>query len=158
MDKKRSDWKKKAITALMSVFILASFAAAVSSVVTNLASAQAEAEARCPLDLELRFGRIDLPVCYDTTTREIIFTIENGITVDIEGVIINAIGINKAVSFEDNAVLVSKTAAYTGRLAYDSRDAGVIRLLKITPKIKMNEIEVICLEQSITIGNVRPCA
>src|SRR3989338_7254913 len=52
------EWKKKAITALMAVFLLASFAAAVTSVVTNLASAQVEENAECPLDIEVRFARI----------------------------------------------------------------------------------------------------
>ncbi|MBI2102361.1 hypothetical protein HYT55_00850 [Candidatus Woesearchaeota archaeon] len=157
MVKKRQDWKKKAITALMSVFILASFAAAVSSVVTNLASAQAEESAQCPLDLEMHFAKMTVPVCFDTTTRQVVFTIENGITIDVEGAIVNIIGLSKAVSIENNDIIIPKTGTYTGRLDYDSHDAGVIRLMKITPKIKINENEVICLEQAVTIGNVPPC-
>lgn len=157
MTTKRKDWQKKAITVLMSVFILASFAAAVTSVVTNLASAQAEEGAQCPLDLEVHFAKTAAPVCYDTTSRQVVFTIENGITIDVAGAIVNIIGLNKAVSIESNEIVVPKTGTYTGRLNYDSREAGIIRALKITPKVKMNENEVICLEQALTIGNVKPC-
>ena len=158
MSKKGHGWKKKAITALMAVFILASFAAAVTSVVTNLASAQVEEDAQCPLDIEVHFARMPLPACYDTQTKQVVFTIENGITIDMEGAIINIIGLNKALSIESSEVFLPKTGSYTGRIDYDSRDAGVIRALKITPKVKINENEIICLEQALTIGNVPPCA
>ncbi len=153
----KKDWKKKAITALMSVFILASFAAAVTSVVTNLASAQVEEGAQCPLDIEVHFAKKAVPVCYDTTAKQVVFNIENGITVDVEGAIVNIIGLNKAVSIDSSEIAVPKTGSYTGKLDYDSRDAGPIRVMKITPKIKINENEIICLEQALTIGNVRPC-
>jgi len=142
----------------MTVFILASFAAAVTSVVTNLASAQVEEDAQCPLDIEVRFARIPFPACYDTQTKQVVFTIENGITIDVEGAIINIIGLKKALSIESSEVVLPKTGSYTGRIDYDSRDAGVIRALKITPKVMINENEVICLEQALTIGNVPPCA
>ena len=150
------NWKKKAITALMSLFLVAAFAAAVTSVVTNLASAQAEEGSDCPLSVELHFPKTAVPVCYDTTTKEVVFTIENGINIDVSGLILNVVGLEQAVSIEDNTV-IKKIATSNGRIEYDSKTAGPIRLIKMTPKIIVNENELICIAQAITIGKVLPC-
>ncbi len=151
------NWKKKAITALMSLFLIAAFGAAVTSVVTNLASAQAEQGSECPLSVELHFLKTAVPVCYDTTTKQVLFTIENGINIDVSGLIINIIGLSKAVSVEDDHAVIKKVDAYQGKIDYDSKTAGPIRLMKITPKINLDGNEQICLAQAITIGKVLPC-
>jgi len=151
------NWKKKAITALMSLFLVAAFGAAVTSVVTNLASAQAEQGSECPISVELHFVKDGVPVCYDTTTRQVVFTIEDGINVDVSGLIINIIGLTKAVSIEDDNVIIRKVDTYHGKIDYNSKDAGPIRLMKITPKIDLDGNEQICLAQAITIGKVLPC-
>ncbi len=151
------NWKKKAITALMSLFLIAAFAAAVTSVVTNLASAQAEQGSECPLSVELHFQKIAAPVCYDTTTKQVVFSIENGINIDVSGLIINIIGLSKAISVEDDHAIIKKADSYRGKIDYNSKEAGPIRLMKITPKINLDGNEQICLTQAITIGKVMPC-
>ena len=102
------EWKKKAITALMAVFLLASFAAAVTSVVTNLASAQVEENAECPIAIDFHFKGGGSPACYDRITKEIVFSVENGITTNIEGLIVNAIGLEKAETMEANQAKIRK--------------------------------------------------
>src|SRR3989344_2077332 len=93
---------KEGITPLMIGFLLVSFAVAVGVVVMNLGSAQVEEEAECAVDIGLRFSTIggEEQVCYDAAKKVFSFSVENGINIEVKGIVVNIIGTQKAESFE----------------------------------------------------------
>ena len=85
------------------------------------------------------------------------FTIENGVNINIEGLIINVIGTLKAESTELNNAKIGKAGTYMGSVAYNFASGGAIRQVKITPKIKLYDKEQICVEKALIVENIRNC-
>jgi len=150
---------RKAITPLMVTFLLLSFAGAVGVVVMNLGSAQVEEQAQCAIDIGLKFVSISGvdDICYSSASKELQMTIENGVNIKVEGVIVNIIGTEKAESFELNDAKVIKAGSYQGRVKYDSSVSGTIRQVKVVPKVVMYDAEEICTEQALIAENIREC-
>lgn len=150
---------KKAITPLMATFLLLSFAVAVSIVVINLGRAEIEDTAQCVLDINLQLTTIQGrgQVCYDSSQKEVKFTIDNGVNIKVEGLIVNIIGTEKAESFELNDARIAKAGSYVGHLTYDALVDGQIQQIKITPKIMPYDEELICQEKALIIESVNPC-
>jgi hypothetical protein len=157
LEEKRN--RKKGITPLMATLLLISFAVAVGVVVMNLGSAQVEESAQCPINIGLVLSNIggEDQLCYDAGSKELKFTLENGINIKVEGLIVNIIGTEKAESYEFNDAKVGKAGTYLGKANYDSAAAGEIRQLKISPKIVLYDTEQICTEQALVAETVRNC-
>lgn len=149
-------WNKKGITALMATFLLISLAVAVGVVVMNLGRAQVEEAAECTVNVGLRFVEIggEEQFCYNG--NELVFTIENGINVDVEGIIVSVIGTEKAETLEFSEAKMGKAGTYVGKVRFDSA-GGEIRQVKITPKVVALEGEVICPEQALVRESLRGC-
>ncbi|MEK6939836.1 MAG: hypothetical protein AABX31_03850 [Nanoarchaeota archaeon] len=150
---------KEGITPLMIGFLLVSFAVAVSVVVMNLGSAEVEEAAECAVDVGLRFSKIggEEQVCYDAAKKIFSFSVENGVNINVNGIVVNIIGTQKAESFELNDAKMGKAAVYLGRVPYDTAASGEIRQVKISPKIIPYDTEEICIEQAFVVENVKAC-
>lgn len=150
---------RKAITPIMISFLLVSFAVAVGVVVMNLGSAEVEDSAECSVEIGLRFAAIggEEQVCYDVAKKIFSFSIENGININVNGIIVNIIGTQQAESFELNDAKMGKAAVYLGRIPYDTAVSGEIRQVKISPKIIPYDQEEVCIDQAFVIESVRPC-
>lgn len=150
---------KEGITPLMIGFLLVSFAVAVAVVVMNLGSAEVEEEAECAVDIGLQFSVIGgtEEVCYDAAKKIFSFSVENGVNINVNGIVVNIIGTQKAESFELNEAKMGKAAVYLGRVPYDTAASGEIRQVKISPKIIPYDQEEVCLEQAIVVESVKPC-
>lgn len=146
---------KEGITPLMIGFLLVSFAVAVAVVILNLGTAQVEEEAECAVDIGLRFSQIsgEEQACYDAAKKIFSFSVENGINIDVNGIVVNIIGTEKAESFELNEASMGKAAVYLGRVPFD----GQIRQVKISPKIIPYDQEEVCIDQAIVIESVKAC-
>ena len=140
-------------------FLLVSFAVAVGVVVMNLGSAQVEEEAECAVDIGLRFSAIggEEQVCYDAAKKIFSFSVENGVNINVNGIVVNIIGTQKAESFELNDAKMGKAAVYLGRVPYDPAVSGEIRQVKISPKIIPYDQEEVCIDQAFVIESVKPC-
>ena len=151
--------RKKGITPLMAPFLLISFAIAVGVVVMNFGRAQVEQQAECAIDINLKFSKISNQdqICYDASKKDIAFTIENGINIKVEGIIINTIGSQKADSLELNDAKIGKAGVYLGHMKYDKAISGDMKQLKITPKVMMYDQEQICTEKALVVENLRAC-
>jgi len=150
---------KEGITPLMIGFLLVSFAVAVGVVIMNLGSAQVEEAAECAVDIGLQFSVIGgvEEVCYDAAKKIFSFSVENGVNINVNGIVVNIIGTQKAESFELNEAKMGKAAVYLGRVPYDTAASGEIRQVKISPKIIPYDREEVCLEQAIVVEKVKPC-
>lgn len=150
---------KEGITPLMIGFLLVSFAVAVAVVILNLGSAQVEEVAQCAVDIGLRFSQIsgEDQVCYNAAKNIFSFSVENGININVNGLVVNIIGTQKAESFELNEATMGKAAVYLGRVPYDRSASGEIRQVKISPKIIPYDKEEVCIDQAIVVENLKPC-
>ena len=150
---------RKGITPLMIGFLLVSFAVAVGVVVMNLGSAEVEEEAECAVDIGLRFSKIggEEQVCYDAAKKIFSFSVENGVNIDVKGIVVNIIGTQKAESFELNDAKMGKAGVYLGRVPFDTAVSGEIRQVKISPKIIPYDQEQVCIDQAFVIEKVKPC-
>lgn len=149
----------KAITPLMATILLISFAVALGVVIMNFGRAQVEEEAQCPIEIALKFSVINgqEQFCYDAAKKEFRFTVENGINMKVEGLIVNLIGTEKAESIELNDAKLIKAGSYVGKAHYDSAVNGAVQQVKITPKVVLYDTEQICTEQALTVEKVANC-
>jgi len=150
---------KRGIAPLVATLLLISFAVALGVVIMNFGRAQVELEAQCAIDIGLKFSEIGgkQDYCFDAATSRLRFTVENGINIKVEGVIVNIIGTTKAETFELNDAHIGKAGTYIGNIAYNKAAAGEIRQLKITPKVVLHDEEQICTEKSLVVESVNLC-
>ncbi|MBI2112833.1 hypothetical protein HYT52_04820 [Candidatus Woesearchaeota archaeon] len=147
---------KRGVTPLMATILLVSFAVAVGVVVMSFGSAEVEDSAVCPIDIGFKFteigGKPDF--CYDGT--QVRFTVENGINVNIEGLIVNVIGKEKVETYE-LAEKISKAANYVGKVSFDTSVGGEIRQFKVSPQVSLKGVNEICQDQALVLEEIPPC-
>lgn len=140
----------------MASVLLISFAVAVGVAVMNFGKAQVKEEATCPIAIGVKFAIIggEEQVCFDSASKELKFTIENGVNVAVSGLVVNVIGTDKAETFEVNDATITKAGTYLGTVNFQG---GEIRQVKISPKIKLDIEELICQEQALVAESIRRC-
>lgn len=150
---------KRGISPLIATLLLISFAVALGVVIMNFGRAQVELEAQCPINVGLKISNIggQDDICYNAATKQLKFTIENGVNIKVEGLIANIIGTQQAQSFDLSAAKIIKAGTYIGTINYDSSTSGDIRQIKITPKIVLYDEEQICTDKALIVENVRAC-
>jgi hypothetical protein len=150
---------KLAISPLIATLLLLSFATALGVVIMSFGSAQVEQEAQCPIDIDLKLATIGgkEQVCYNAAKRDLSFTVENGVNIKVQGLIVNVIGSKDAKTFTLNQAKMGKLGNYLGHIQYDSSVSGAIQQVKITPKVVMYDEEQICPEKALIVENVRKC-
>lgn len=152
-------WGKEGVTPLMVTMLLLSLAVAVGVVVMNFGRAQVEENAQCAIDIGAHFSSISgqEQFCYDAGKKVLSFTVENGLNIKVEGLIVNIIGSEKAETFELNDAKMIKAGTYLGKVLFDTAAGGQIKQVKITPKIVLYDKEEICGEQALVKEEVRGC-
>lgn len=143
----------------MITFLLISFAGAVGVVVMNLGAAEVEESAQCPVDIGLKLAQIGSAnqFCLDQAKKEIRFTLENGVNIKIEGLIVNIIGESDAKSEDFAQAKIGKAGNFLGKIQYDPVTFGKPMQVKITPKVLLHDEEQICQEAALATENVRNC-
>ena len=152
---------KKAISPLLATVLLIVAAIFLGVIVMNWGRAQVEAGAKCSIatDMELvEIGGVE-QICYSRSENGFIeFTVENGVSVDIEKLHFRVIGTKKVYTTELSGA-IEKAGALKQTVPYNVKLFGDIKQLKITPKIILypDEPSVLCDEQAITVEKVREC-
>lgn len=141
---------KKGITPLMASLLLLSFSVALGVFFMNLGRAQIEASAVCPVEIGLTGKQFCL------SNNNVIFQIQNGITTDVKGLIVNVIGTQKAETFELDNIDLAKGGIYNGQILID-KEVGEVRQVKISPKIILYDNEEICIEKAVISENIGNC-
>jgi len=149
---------KRGISPLIATLLLISFAVAVGVVIMNFSKAEVEAQAECPIDVNLRFAVINgvEQICYDQNKGEFSFVIENGINTDISGIVVNIIGTEKAETYESDEALI-RAASFVKKISYTSEISGMIRQVKISPKVELQGEIFICPEKSLIAESIPDC-
>ena len=156
---KTKKWGKEGVTPLMITMLLLSLAVAVGVVVMNFGRAQVEEKAQCAIEIGVHLASIggQDQLCYDATKKVLTYTVENGLNIKMEGLIVNVIGTAQAETFEVNDAKMPKAGTYVGKVTFDAATGGQIRQVKITPKIVLYDVEQICGEQAVVVEQVRNC-
>ena len=150
---------KRGISPIIATLLLISFAVAFGDVIMSFGRAQVELEAQCPINVGLKLavvGGVE-EVCYNAAKKDFSFTIENGVNIKVEGLIVNIIGTQKAETFELNDAKIAKAGTYIGHVTYNSAISGTIRQVKISPKVVMYDEEQICIEKALILESVKGC-
>ena len=156
---KHKHWGKEGVTPLMVTMLLLSLAVAVGVVVMNFGRAQVEENAQCAINIGVHFSSISgqEQFCYDAAQKSLRFTVENGVNIKVEGLIVNIIGSEKAETLELNEAKMMKAGTYVGKVAFDTAAGGQIKQIKITPKVVLYDVEQICGEQALVVESVKNC-
>ena len=150
---------KRGISPIIATLLLISFAVALGVVIMSFGRAQVELEAQCPINVGLKLavvGGVE-EVCYNAAKKDFSFTIENGVNIKVEGLIVNIIGTQKAETFELNDAKIAKAGTYIGHVTYNSAISGTIRQVKTSPKVVMYDEEQICIEKALILESVKGC-
>ena len=134
----------------MISFLLLSFAIAVGVFVTNLVQAKVEETAICPVQIGFQLRSI----CYNG--NQITYSVQNGVNTDINGFFISIIGAQEAQTIERND-LITRGGIYSGASHYDSINSGMLKQIKITPKVLLQNQQQTCSEQGIVIDSIPNC-
>ncbi len=146
---------------LVATLLLISFAVAVGLVIMNFGRAQVDLESHCTIDIGLEFSEVEgLPeLCFDHEKKDLYFVVENGINLDVSGLVVNIIGTERAESFDLEDAQMHKAGNYLTHLGYNPEFSGEMRQVKIIPKVKVLEEEEICVEQALVLegDEIRAC-
>ena len=147
---------KRGIAPLVATLLLLSFAVSLGVVIMNFGRAQVELQAQCPININLKLAEIggSPQICHDGST--ISFTIENGVNIDVSGLVISVIGSKEAKTKELSAEII-KAGTYVGNIPYSTSKSGEIRQVKISPKIILYDEEQICIEKALVAEKVGNC-
>ena len=151
-------FNKRGIAPLVATLLLISFAISLGMVIMNFGRAQVELQAQCPIDIGLKIAEIGgkKDICYNSGGKEIKFTLENGVNIGVEGLLINVIGTQEAKSSDQPAKII-KGGTHMGKSPYDSSASGEIRQIKIIPKVVLYDEEQICTEKALVVESVGGC-
>ena len=149
---------KRGIAPLVATLLLISFAVALGVVIMSFGRAQVELEAKCPINIGMKLSKDKDPaLCYDKENKELKFDVENGVNINVEGLVVNVIGSQQAQSFELKDAKISKAGFYSGKINYDDSSGGELRQIKITPKIVLHDNEQVCTEKAVIVEEINPC-
>jgi hypothetical protein len=151
--------KRKGMSPLIATALLISFAIAIGVVIMSFGRAQVGLEARCTIDIGLKFAEIggENEICFDSSKETLSFIVENGVNTPIEGLVVNIIGSERVESFDLDDAKISKAGNYLTKVGFNVGANGEIRQIKILPKVKpFDEIEI-CSEQALTAENLKAC-
>ena len=151
---------KRGISPIVATFLIISLAVGLGIGIMNLGRAYVQEEAQCPIAVGLTAAVINQQqqFCYNKDKKEVEFTVENGVNINVNGLIMNIIGTNKADTFELNDAKITKAGAYVGRVPYDLQKDGDIRQIKISPKVVLYDEEQICNEKALLVETVGDCS
>ena len=150
---------KKGIQPLLATGMLIGLAMCLGIVVMNFGRAQVETDNKCESGVGLSWLKLDAKeqVCVDKNVPEIYFIAENNQEQDIDGVRLRAIGEKSIFVSDIEGSAVKKSDALMKHVSYDLAQYGNVRQLKLTPKVKLYDEEVVCADQALSIEKVRDC-
>ncbi|MBD3355224.1 hypothetical protein GF361_04535 [Candidatus Woesearchaeota archaeon] len=153
---------KKGISPLLATVILLVFAVGLGIVVMNWGRAHVEAASKCAVDTGLSIVNLNnIPeICYAGKGEKgyVHFIVENGPSVDLEGLQLRIIGTKNVYNLEIKEN-IPKGNSLLKDIPYNFDGFGDIRQIKITPKIMLypEEKPILCPEQALVTGEIRSC-
>lgn len=153
---------KRGMSPLVATIILILFAVVLGVIILNWGRAQIVKSAKCPINCDMNIVYLNgkPQICYagQGDTGYIEFYLENGVNIDVAGVLLRIIGDKDLYQTEvtdkiERGYTLKKTIPYNFNLF------GKIEQIRIVPKINTypGEPPLICQEQALTVANLNPC-
>lgn len=143
----------------MMTLLLVSLAVAVGAGVMKLGQAQVESDAVCPLKMGMTaavIGGVE-QICYDEAAKKISFVVENGVNANVEGILVDVVGANKALTVDMIEAKIAKAGSYVGSVDYDASVFGEIKRVKLAPQLGVADGKLICSEEAVVVESLRKC-
>ena len=146
---KKRGFGPKVVTGLFLLFALA-----VGILFFNLSKAPSITAAECPTNIGFQLSTIsgEEQLCYDTQSKEIRFTIENGAVTEIQGIIVSINGEQLAELTDLN---IKKAGTYIGTVSYDTAEFNTVGLI---PLILVEGEAQRCARETIEKNDVGICS
>ena len=96
-------------------------------------------------------------MCYDSSTKQFRFTIENGANVNVNSLQVNVIGADGAQTVELTEAKLAKAGNYFAKITYDEAVNGPLKQVKIIPKVVLYDEEQVCVEQALVVEEFGRC-
>ena len=147
------------IAPIVATLLLLTFAVTIGIVIMNFGRAQVQLESKCAIDIDMSFSEIggEEQICFNRERDIIELSVENGVNIEVTGLIVNVIGTERAESFDLADSAMSKAGVYLTDLGYNVGANGEIRQVKVIPKITPFDEEVVCTEQALVMESVAEC-
>lgn len=144
---------------LVATLLLIAFAVALGVVIMNFGRAQVEMEAQCTINVGMKFAEVsgEKQFCIDRSKNELFFSIENGVNIKVEGLVVNIIGTKQAKTYDLGDAKIEKAGVFMKYLPFAAGEIGEIRQIKIVPKVNMYDEELVCQEKAIVLEDIRDC-
>lgn len=117
-------------------------------------------EAKCGLGIDWKIlmvgGKED--ICYLQTTKEIRFTLENGLATPLEGVYVKVEGEgdSKASLLDDSKM--GKAEAFVGRIKFDISKDGPLNTLQLVPVVLVDDKKTACTDKALEKVSIETCS
>jgi len=177
---KKMQRSKKAVSQLIATVLLIAFAVALGAVVmnwgrgyvedtANTARERGDAEVKCASDVDIAIVDIDNTpqVCYNSTAGSggsgnvsIQFIIENRKSTHIWELQARLFGDKTRVPYSQSLGGTSNLTANQAKLlsvSFNQADWGDPVELRLTPVIRVSGKDVICIQNSETVKDIKPC-
>ncbi len=150
---------RQGIAPIVATLLLLTFAITIGIVIMNFGRAQVQLESKCATEIGMSFSEIagESQVCFNREKDIIEISIENGVSVEVTGLIVNVIGTERAESFDLTDAAMGKASVYLTDLGYNVEANGEIRQIKVIPKITPFDEEVVCTEQALVAESLAEC-
>ena len=150
---------KRGIAPLLATILLIVLAVGLGVVVMNFGRAQIETSAKCPVNIGLKV--VDLnqeqQLCFDKYQNQIYFIVENGPNIPLTGLRMRVIGTEAIFVRDLDNSAMEKAGSLLKYVPFGYQTYGEIKQVKLTPKVRLYDEEIICSEQSVVVENVRDC-
>ena len=150
---------KQGIAPLVATLLLLFFAVVLGLVVINWGRAQLEDQAKCSVDVGMKFIEIDgkPQVCYGEGYTFLL--VENGPSVEVEDLQLRLIDENRRIFAQTIAGSgMKRSGALQKNISYDAAQYGVVKQIKLSPTIKLYDKIVDCPDRSLTFDNPKHCS
>jgi len=154
---------KKGISPLIATLLLISVAVSIGTTIMSFGSAFYE-ERRLLTEVELpcRYMNLELnlvngvsQVCFNRDSQSIEFTITNRANLNVESLIVWAVGDEISVTDVTNGIAPGYPLKQ--KISYDSNVYGNLKQMQFIPRIKQEENVVACSNKKLVIEEIRTC-
>ncbi len=149
----------RGITTIMALSLVVVFIFVVGVYIYNSYFSPPIGEEDCAASIGWRIMTIDNKedICYDQKTKQIRFTLENGLLKSLDGVYakINAEKAQKTIFLTD--AKTGRAGAVVGDLSFDQEKEGKLVNLQLLPVIVAGKKETACSDEILEKRQLEPC-
>ena len=150
----------RGITTLMIVSLLLVFFFAAGVLIYTFFFGPPVAEGECGVNIGWSIMKIEgkEDICHDQKAKQIRFTIENGLRLPLEGVLVKVRTAESETATLLGEAKTGRAGAVVGDVAFDSETDGRLEAVQIFPVVVVEDEELACSDHILEKQQLEPCA